>query len=250
MNTDQNQHDDVITSFKHAPSRTVTASGVTYAYRELGRRGGVPVIFLVHLAATLDNWDPRVVDGIAARRRVITFDNRGVGATEGRTPGSIAEMAKDAGAFIRALGFDQVDLLGFSMGGFVAGSYALAHPEAVEHLILVDSGGFSPGVHPFNGVYFNLPPQRVVRWAGPLGPALVGNGREVEVARVPYPEGALIDYYYQISAAPGSGEVAFRKLLGIRAWALPLLDELHALPMATTAASQLFVFTSPQKTPR
>ena len=59
MNTDQNQHDDVITSYKHAPSRTITAAGVTYAYRELGPRGGVPVIFFVHLAATLDNWDPQ-----------------------------------------------------------------------------------------------------------------------------------------------------------------------------------------------
>ena len=77
-----------------------------FAYRDLGPRTGTPVIFLNHLAAVLDNWDPRVVDGIAAQRRVITFDNRGVGASEGRTPSSIAEMAKDAVAFIRALGFD------------------------------------------------------------------------------------------------------------------------------------------------
>ena len=72
-----------------------------------------------HLGGVLDNWDPRVVDGIAARHRVITFDNRGVGASEGSTPDSIAAMAQDAAALIRALGFDQVDLVGFSLGGFI-----------------------------------------------------------------------------------------------------------------------------------
>ena len=110
----------VITAHRDAATKTVDVGGTTFAYRDLGPRTGTPVIFLNHLAAVLDNWDPRVVDGIAAHRRVITFDNRGVGASEGRTPSSIAEMAKDAGAFIRALGFEQVDLLGFSMGGFVA----------------------------------------------------------------------------------------------------------------------------------
>src|ERR1700751_5381958 len=80
----------------------------------------LPVIFLNHLAANLDNWDPRVVDGIAAKHRVITFDNRGVGASEGKTPNTIEAMARDVVAFIRALKLDQVDLLGFSMGGMIA----------------------------------------------------------------------------------------------------------------------------------
>src|SRR5207249_1862743 len=105
---------------RNAPTRTVTAGGVDYAYRDLGPKAGVPVIFLVHLAGTLDNWDPRVVDGIAAKHRVIAFDNRGVGASTGETPDSIQAMAKDAVTFIRALGFDQVDLHGFSMGGMIA----------------------------------------------------------------------------------------------------------------------------------
>ena len=74
-------HEDVVTSYKDAPTRTVSAGGVNFAYRELGPKTGVPVIFLTHLAAVLDNWDPRVVDGIAAQHRVITFDNRGVGAS-------------------------------------------------------------------------------------------------------------------------------------------------------------------------
>lgn len=92
-------------------------SGTKFAYRQLGADSGVPVIFLNHLAAELDRWDPRVVDGIASRHRVIIFDNRGVGASEGSTPNSVAAMAQDAVAFIRALGLAQVDLLGFSLGG-------------------------------------------------------------------------------------------------------------------------------------
>ena len=86
VNDSQEVRDDVVTSYKNAPTRTVSAGGVTFAYRELGPRTGVPVVLLTHLAAVLDNWDPRVVDGIAAKRRVITFDNRGVGASTGSTP--------------------------------------------------------------------------------------------------------------------------------------------------------------------
>ena len=74
----------VITSYAQAPARTVTAGGVTYAYRELGPKGGIPVVFFVHLAATLDNWDPRIVDPIAKGRHVIAFDQRGVGASTGQ----------------------------------------------------------------------------------------------------------------------------------------------------------------------
>src|SRR4029077_20998696 len=109
-----------VKSWNDAPTRTLTAGGVKFAYREVGPSTGVPVIFLTHLAAVLDNWDPRVVDGIAAQHRVITFDARGVGATGGTTPDTIEAMAHDAVAFIRALGFEQVDLLGLSMGGFIA----------------------------------------------------------------------------------------------------------------------------------
>ena len=92
------------TTWKTAPTQTINAGGVEFAYRELGPSTGVPVVFLTHLAAVLDNWDPRVVDGIAARRRVIAFDNRGVGASSGSTPRTIEEMASDAVSFIRALG--------------------------------------------------------------------------------------------------------------------------------------------------
>src|SRR5947207_9206773 len=83
-------------AWKNAPTHTITAGGVEFAYRQLGPKTGVPVIFLTHLAAVLDNWDPRVVDGISAKHRVIMFDNRGVGASTGSTPDTIQAMAKDA----------------------------------------------------------------------------------------------------------------------------------------------------------
>lgn len=129
-----------MTSYKSAPTRTVAAGGVTFAYRELGPRTGVPVVFLTHLAAVLDNWDPRVVDGIAAKRHVITFDNRGVGASSGSTPRTVQAMAKDAVTFIRALGLERVDLHGFSMGGMIAQVIAQTDPDLVRKLILTGTG--------------------------------------------------------------------------------------------------------------
>src|SRR6266568_2630850 len=140
MNDNGKPQSGVTTSWRNAPTRTVAAGGVDYAYRELGPKAGVPVIFLVHLAGTLDNWDPRVVDGIAAKHRVIAFDNGGVGASTGKTPETIQAMAKDAIAFIRALGFDQVDLHGFSMGGMIAQVIVQDEPELVRRLILTGTG--------------------------------------------------------------------------------------------------------------
>lgn len=101
--------------WQDAPNRTVQVDGVPFAHRELGADGGVPVVFLHHLMAVLDDWDPRVIDGIAAHRRVITFDNRGVGGSGGKVPLTVEEMGRDAIAFIRALGLEKVDLLGFSL---------------------------------------------------------------------------------------------------------------------------------------
>jgi len=137
MTDDQNL---VTTAYRDAPTRTLTAGGVQFAYRELGVKTGTPVIFLTHLAANLDNWDPRVVDGIAAKHHVITFDNRGVGGSTGKVPTTIEAMAHDAVTFIRALGYEQVDLLGFSMGGMIAQVIALEEPELVRTLILTGTG--------------------------------------------------------------------------------------------------------------
>jgi pimeloyl-ACP methyl ester carboxylesterase len=132
-------------TWKHAPSRTITAGGVAFAYRELGPRGGVPLVFLHHLGAVLDDWDPRVIDGIAARRHVITFDNRGLGASSGSVPRTIDEMAADAVGFIRALGHEQVDLLGFSLGGGVAQAVMVAHPALVRRAVLAGTAPAGAG---------------------------------------------------------------------------------------------------------
>jgi len=128
------------TTWETAPTHTIRVGDVEFAYRQLGPSTGVPVVFLTHLAAVLDNWDPRVVDGIAAEHRVITFDNRGVGASSGVTPRTIEQMASDAVSFIRALGFDQVDLFGFSMGGMIAQVIAQQQPQLVRKMILAGTG--------------------------------------------------------------------------------------------------------------
>jgi pimeloyl-ACP methyl ester carboxylesterase len=131
---------NIITAYKDAPARTVDANGVTFAYRELGPKGGIPVVFFVHLAATLDNWDPRIIDPIAAQHHVIAFDQRGVGASTGRVPDSVEAMADDAYAFITALGFDEVDIFSFSLGGMVAQALVVKHPGLVRKLVLTGTG--------------------------------------------------------------------------------------------------------------
>jgi pimeloyl-ACP methyl ester carboxylesterase len=127
-------HNDAVT-------RTVDVDGATFAYREIGPETGVPLVLLHHFTAVLDDWDPAVVDGLAAERRVIVFDQRGVGSSTGTTPDSVEAMGADAAAFVRALGLTQVDLLGFSLGGMVAQVVAQEHPELVRRIILV---GTSP----------------------------------------------------------------------------------------------------------
>ena len=128
-------------TWKNVPTRTITAGGVEFAYRELGRDNpGTPVVFLVHLAAVMDNWDPRVVDGFAAKHRVVVFDNRGVGASSGSPATSMDQMAKDAVTFINAMGFDQVDIFGFSMGGMIAQEILLMEPRLVRKMIIAGTG--------------------------------------------------------------------------------------------------------------
>ncbi len=126
--------------WKDAPTRTVDVGGVEFAYRDLGAPSEVPVVFLHHFTAVLDDWDPRVIDGIAAHHRVIAFDNRGVGATRGKVPHTVEEMGRDAVAFIRALGLEKVDLFGFSLGGGVAQMVALQAPDLVRRMILAGTG--------------------------------------------------------------------------------------------------------------
>jgi pimeloyl-ACP methyl ester carboxylesterase len=119
-----------------APTKTVEVKGTSFAYREVGPTTGVPLVFLHHFTAVLDDWDPAVVDGIAAERRVILVDLRGVGASEGSTPDSVEAMAADAIAFLDALGLSTVDLLGYSLGGMVAQLIVQQRPDLVRRVIL------------------------------------------------------------------------------------------------------------------
>ncbi len=140
MSTPSTSNEPVITSYTKAPTLTVTAGGVTYAYRELGPKGGIPVVFFVHLAATLDNWDPRIIDPIAKNHHVIAFDNRGVGASTGHVPDTVEAMAEDAYIFVKALGFDKIDIFSFSLGGMVAQALVVSHPDLVRKLVLTGTG--------------------------------------------------------------------------------------------------------------
>ena len=135
-----NSNETVITSYAHAPTRTITIGATTYAYRELGPKGGIPVVFFVHLAATLDNWDPRIVDPIAQNRHVIAFDQRGVGASTGHVPNTLEEAADHAYEFIAALGFERIDVFSFSMGGMIAQDLIVKHPDLVRRLVLTGTG--------------------------------------------------------------------------------------------------------------
>ncbi|WP_329577270.1 alpha/beta fold hydrolase [Streptomyces sp. NBC_01361] len=127
-------------TWKDVPTQYVDVNSVRFAYRELGADSEVPVVFLHHFTAVMDDWDPRVVDGIAAQHRVIAFDNRGVGATGSTVPADLEQMGTDAIAFIRALGHDKVDLFGFSIGGAVAQMVALQAPDLVRRMIVAGSG--------------------------------------------------------------------------------------------------------------
>jgi pimeloyl-ACP methyl ester carboxylesterase len=126
--------------YVEAPNLSINVGGTAFAYRDLGPRGGVPLVLLNHWGAVLDNFDPRIVDGLASKHRVIATNYRGIGASGGTAPVTIDEMARDAIALIRALGFEKVDLLGFSLGGFVAQDVALKAPGLVRKLILTGTG--------------------------------------------------------------------------------------------------------------
>ncbi|KAF1299425.1 alpha/beta hydrolase [Enterococcus sp. JM4C] len=115
-------------------------AGRSFVYRELGQTTGIPLVLFTHLSATLDNWDPTVIDGLARNFHVIAFDGQGVGLSGGKTPKTIKEMALDGLAFIDALNLEYVSLLGLSMGGMVVQEMILERPALVDRLILVGTG--------------------------------------------------------------------------------------------------------------
>jgi len=179
-------------SYADATTQRVSAdSGIEYAYRDLGE-SEVPLVLLQHFRGNLDNWDPALVDALAAERRVVAFDNVGVAATSGRTPSTIEAMAHDAIAFVDALGLKRIDLLGFSIGSFVAQESGLIRPDLLRRLVLASAAPQgAPGMH---------------GWA-PEVIAAVG-GRE------PNPQGYLDVFFAHTDTSRQAGQEAAGRIFG------------------------------------
>ncbi len=179
-----------MTTYSEATNTIVrAASGVDYAYREVGD-GGLPLVLLQHFRGNLDNWDPALVDELGSSRRVVAFDNVGVGLTTGTTPGSVVQMAHDAVAFLSAMGFDRVDLLGFSIGSFVAQEIALLRPDIVRRLILASAA--PKGAAGMHG------------WA----PDVIGAVGQPE----PNPNGYLDVFFARSSTSRNAGQEALQRM--------------------------------------
>ncbi|UUU37695.1 alpha/beta fold hydrolase [Streptomyces sp. NBC_00162] len=155
------------TTWATAPNRRIVVGSNTLVYRDLGPENGVPLVLLTHLGATLDEWDPRFVDALARDRRIVALDLPGVGGSTGRVPGTVAAMARAAEGFVAALGLTQMDLLGFSLGGFVAQQVALDAPGLVRRLVLAGTG---PAGEPASTVR-RVEPTSTGTWLVPRWPA-------------------------------------------------------------------------------
>ncbi len=139
--TNNQQLNNTIMNLKNVKNSTVNVGGTEFSYRKLGSsKDTIPVIFLNHLSATMDDCDPKIIDELATKHNVIIFDNRGIGSTGGVTPITVAEMATDAIAFIKAIGYQKVDLFGFSLGGFISQEILLREPQLVRKAILAGTG--------------------------------------------------------------------------------------------------------------
>ena len=179
-----------MTTYSEATTKIVNAaSGIDYAYREVGD-GTVPVVLLQHFRGNLDNWDPALIDELASVRRIVTFDNVGVGLTTGATPSSVVQMAHDAIAFLSAMNFDRVDLLGFSIGSFVAQEIALMRPDILRRLILAASA--PKGAAGMHG------------WA----PDVIGAVGQPE----PNPDGYLDVFFARSSESRKAGQEALKRM--------------------------------------
>ena len=169
------------------------ANGIDYAFREVGA-GDVPLVLLPHFRGNLDNWDPALIDALAPTAPVVTFDNAGVGSSTGTTPSDIAQMARDAITFLDAMGHDRVDLLGFSIGSFVAQEIALVRPSVVRRLVLASAapkGG--AGMH---------------GWAPDVIEAVGG--------RQPNPEGYLRVFFAPSDTSQAAGKQTLQRVFGAR----------------------------------
>jgi pimeloyl-ACP methyl ester carboxylesterase len=177
-------------TYSQIPGKVVSAAnGVDYAYRATGD-GTVPLLFLQHFRGNLDNWDPALIDALAATRRVATFDNAGAGGSTGTTPGTVEQMARDAIAFPDAMEFGRADIPGFSIGSFVAQDIALIRPEVVRRLILASSA-----------------PQGAAGTHGWAADVIAAVG-----APKPDPDKILDVFYTQSTASRTAGQQAFQRM--------------------------------------
>src|SRR6202049_3002776 len=131
---------EMIRTHQTAPTQFVEANGIRFAYRRYGKPHAGPLVFNPHFSGTMDHWDPAVTDGLATEREVILFNNAGVSSSSGEVPTSCEQMGTNAVSFIKALGLPKVDVLGFSIGGFVAQEITLQAPDLVRRLVLVGTG--------------------------------------------------------------------------------------------------------------
>jgi pimeloyl-ACP methyl ester carboxylesterase len=186
---------DTLTGYVGASTQTVvSADGATeYAYRDLGE-AGVPLVLLQHFRGNLDNWDPALVDALAADRRVVAFDNVGVGATTGSTPNTVQAMAHGAIAFLEAIDVRRVDLLGFSLGSFVAQEIALIRPDLLRRIVLASAA--PQGAAGMHG------------WA----PEVINAVGVPEVA----PEGYLSVFFAPTDTSRAAGQQAAGRIFGAR----------------------------------
>ncbi|HME01840.1 MAG TPA: alpha/beta hydrolase [Solirubrobacteraceae bacterium] len=179
-----------IQAYSTSQNRRIGASdGISYAYREVGDAQAT-LVLLQHFRGNLDNWDPALIDALAAERRVVTFDNAGVGGSSGATPDTVGAMARNAIAFLAAVDLQEVDILGFSIGSFVAQEVALARPAAVRRLVLASSA-----------------PQGAAGMHG-WTPNVIGavGGQE------PNPEGYLDVFYTRSSRSRQAGQESLKRM--------------------------------------
>jgi len=171
--------------------RVAAENGIEYAYRDRGA-SEVPLVLLQHFRGNLDNWDPALIDALAAERRVVAFDNVGVAGTSGRTPSTVEVMAHDALAFVDALGLERIDLLGFSIGSFVAQEIALVRPDLLRRLVLASAA--PQGASGMHG------------WAPDVIAAVGG--------RQPNPQGYLDVFFAHTDSSRQAGQEAARRIFG------------------------------------
>lgn len=131
-----------------APTLFIEAeNGIRFAYRRLGTPTQFPLVTHMHFRGNMDFWDPRLINALATKREVILFDSAGVGRSSGTVPVSFPGWAEQLIAFVRAIGLQKFDLLGFSMGGVVVQVAALMVPDMIRKLILGGTRPAAPVAH-------------------------------------------------------------------------------------------------------